>query len=70
MQLVKSLDKGCRFFGQQLNPQDAKYYTEKIFDHLCTSQNFINSLMNTNSQGRLDFLAHKISEEIKVKINY
>ena len=68
MQLVKSLDKGCRFFGQQLNPQDAKYYTEKIFDHLCTSQNFINDLMNfAGSQGRMDFLAHKISEEIKVR---
>ena len=42
-------------------------YTEKFFNNLCTSQNFIKSLMTTDSLGRMDFLAHKISEEIKVK---
>ena len=70
MQLVGSPDKGCNVFGRQLNPQDSKFYTETIFKHLVVpfSQNFINSLMTTDSLGRMDFLAHKISEEIKVKI--
>ena len=70
MQLVKSPDKGCKVFGRQLNPQESKFYTETIFNHLVVpfSQNFINSLMTTDSQGRMDFLAHKISKEIKVNI--
>ena len=68
MQLVGSPDKSCNFFGRQLNPQESKFYTETIFKHLCTSQNFINDLMNfAGSKGRMDFLAHKISEEIKVR---
>ena len=66
MQLVGSPHKGCNVLG--LNPQQSKFYTEKIFSHLTSSQNFINSLMTTNSLGRMDFLAQKISEEIKVKI--
>ena len=69
MQLVGSPDKSCNFFGRQLNPQVSKFYTETIFKHLCTSQNFINDLMTfAGSQGRMDFLAHKIAEKIKVKI--
>ena len=70
MQLVGSPDKGCKVFGRQLNPQQSKFYTETIFKHLVVpfSQNFINSLMTTDSLGRMDFLAHKISEEIEVKI--
>ena len=68
MKLVGSPDKGCNVFGRQLNPQDSKYFTETIFKHLCTSQNFIDSLMITDSLGRMDFLAHKIFEEIKVTI--
>ena len=70
MQLVGSPDKSCKVFGRRLNPQQSKFYTETIFNHLVVpfSQNFINSLMTTNSQGRMDFLAHKISEKIKVNI--
>ena len=68
MQLVGSPDKSCNFFGRQLNPQESKFYTENIFNHLTSSQNFINSLMTTDSQGRMDFLAHKISEKITVEI--
>ena len=70
MQLVGSPDKGCKVFGRQLNPQESKFFTEAIFKHLVVpySQNFINSLMTTDSLGRMDFLAHRISEEIKVKI--
>ena len=68
MQLVGSPDKGCKVFGRQLNPKGSKFYTETIFNHLCSSQNFFNSLMTTDSLGRMDFLAHKISEEIKVEI--
>ena len=68
MQLVGSPNKGCVTFGRQLNPQESKFYTEKIFNHLTSSQNFINALMTCDSLGRMDFLAHKISEEIKVKI--
>ena len=70
MQLVGSPDKSCNFFGRQLNPQESKFYTETIFKHLVVpySQNFIDTLMTTDSQGRMDFLAHKISEEIKVII--
>ena len=68
MQLVGSPDKGCEVFGRQLKPQESKFYTETIFNHLCTSQNFFNSLMTTDSQGRMDFLAHKISENIMVKV--
>ena len=67
MQLVGSPDKSCKVFGRQLNPQESKYLTKTIFNYLCTSQNFIDSLMTTDSLGRMDFLAHKISEEIKVK---
>ena len=70
MQLVGSPDKGCKVFGRQLNPQDSKFFTETIFKHLVVpySQNFIDTLMTTDSLGRMDFLAHKISEEIKVKV--
>ena len=68
MQLVGSPDKSCKVFGRQLNPQESKYLTKTIFNYLCTSQNFIDSLMTTDSLGRMDFLAHKISEAIKVKI--
>ena len=70
MQLVGSPDKCCNVFGRQLNPQDSKFYTETIFKHLVVpySQNFIDTLMTTDSLGRMDFLAHKISEEIKVNI--
>ena len=68
MQLVGSPNKGCNLFGCQLNPQDSKFYTKTIFKHLVVpfSQNFIDTLMTTDSLGRMDFLAHKISEEIKV----
>ena len=70
MQLVGSPDKGCKVFGRQLNPQESKFYTERIFDHLVVpySQTFIDTLMTTDSLGRMDFLAHKISVEIKVSI--
>ena len=70
MQLVGSPDKSCNFFGHQLNPQQSKYYTETIFKHLVVpfSQNFFDALMTTDSLGRMDFLAHKISEAIKVTI--
>ena len=68
MQLVGSPHKGCNVFGHQLNPHESKFYTEKFFNHLTSSQNFINSLMTTDSQARMDFLAHKISEKIKVKV--
>ena len=70
MQLVGSPHKGCNVFGRQLNPQESKFYTETIFNRLVVpySQNFIDTLMATDSLGRMDFLAHKISEEIKVKI--
>ena len=68
MQLVGSPNKCCNFFGGQLDPQESKFFTEKIFNQFTSSQNFINSLMTTNSLGRMDFLAHKISEEIKVKV--
>ena len=70
LQLVESPHKSCNVFGQQLNPQQSKFCSERIFDHLVVpfSQNFINDLMTTDSQGRMDFIAHKISEEIKVKI--
>ena len=69
MQLVGSPNKGCNLFGRQLNPQHSKFYTETIFKHLVVpySQNFIDTLMTTDLLGRMDFLAHKISEEIKVK---
>ena len=70
MQLVGSPHSGCNFLGRQLNPQESKFYTETIFNHLCTSQNFINCLMTTDSLGRMDFLAHKISEKIKVNIQH
>ena len=68
MQLVGSPDKSCNFFGRQLNPQESKSYTEQIFDHLVVpfSQNFIDTLMTTDPLGRMDFLAHKISDQIKV----
>ena len=70
MQLVGSPDKGCNVFGRQLNSQESKFFTETIFKHLVVpySQNFIDTLMTTDPLGRMDFLAHKISEEIKVKI--
>ena len=68
MQMVGSPHKGCNVFGRQLNPQQSKFYIEKIFNHLTSSQNFINSLMTTDSLGRMDFLAHKISDQIKVNI--
>ena len=69
MQLVGSPDKGCNVFGRQLNSQESKSCTEMIFKHLTYSQNLLNDLMTfAGSQGRMDFLAHKISEEIKVKI--
>ena len=68
MQLVGSPNKSCNLFGCQLNPRESKYYTEKIFNHLCSSQNFINSLMTTDSVSRMDFLADKISEAIKVRL--
>ena len=70
MQLVGSPHKVGNVFGRELNPQESKFYTETIFKHLVVpfSQNFINSLMTTDYLGRMDFLAHKISEEIKVKI--
>ena len=57
-------------FGRDLNPQESKFYTETIFNRLVVpfSQNFINDLMTTDSLGRMDFLAHKISENIKVMI--
>ena len=66
MQLVGSPQKSCNVLG--LNPQQSKFYTEKIFSHLTSSQNFINALMTCDSLGRMDFLSHKISEEIKVNI--
>ena len=66
MQMVGSPHKGCNVLG--LNPQQSKFYTEKIFSHLTSSQNLFSSLMTTDSLGRMDFLAQKISEEIKVKI--
>ena len=71
MQLVGSPDKGCKVFGRQLNPQESKFYTERIFNNLVVpySQNFINSLRTTDSLGRMDFLARKISEEIEVTIH-
>ena len=70
MQLVGSPDESCNFFGRQLDPKDSKFYTETIFNHLVVpfSQNFFDALMTTDSLGRMDFLAHKISEEIKVTI--
>ena len=68
MQLVGSPDKGCNVFGHQLTPQGSKNITETIFKHLTSSQPFIDSLMTTDSQGRMDFLAYKISEEIEVKV--
>ena len=68
MQLVGSPNKGCNLFGCHLNPRNSKYYTEKIFKHLGEIQNSINSLMTKDSLGRMDFLALKISEEIKVKV--
>ena len=68
MQLVGSPDKGWNVFGHQLTPQGSKLCTETIFKQLTTSQPFIDSLMTTDSQGRMDFLAHKISEAIKVKV--
>ena len=70
MQLVGSPNKGCKVFGRQLNPQESKFLIETIFNHLVVpySQNFIDTLMTTDSQGRMDFIAHKISEENKVKI--
>ena len=70
MQLVGSPNKGCKVFGRQMNPQESKFYIEKIFNHLVVpfSQNFIDTLMTTDSLGRMDFLAHKISEKITVKI--
>ena len=68
MQLVGSPDKCCKVFGQQLNAQESKYCTERIFNHLCTSQNSTRSLMTTDMLGRIEFLANKISEKIKVEI--
>ena len=68
MKLVGSANKGCNVFGRELNPQASKFYTETIFNNLTSSKNFIDSLMTTDSLGRMDFLAHKISEEIKVNI--
>ena len=68
MQLVGSPNKGCNVFGQQLNPQESKFYTETIFKHLTSSQNLFSCLMTTNSLGRMDFLAHKICEKVEVKI--
>ena len=69
MQLVGSPDKSCKVFGRQLSPQESKFYTETIFKNLVVpfSQNFVNSLMTTDSLGRMDFLAHKISEKVEVK---
>ena len=68
MQLVGSPDKSCNVFGRQLNPQESKFYTKTIFNHLCTSENFIDCLMTTDSKDRIDFLAHTIYEGIKVKV--
>ena len=70
MQLIGSPNKSCNVFGRQLNPQESKFYTETIFKQLVVpySQTFIDTLMTTDSQGRMDFVARKISEEIKVMI--
>ena len=67
MQLVGSPDKSCKVFGRQLSPQESKFYTETIFNHLTSSQNLFDCLMTTNSLGRMDFLAQKISEKVEVK---
>ena len=70
MQLIRSPDKSCNVFGRQLNPEESKFYTEMIFNHLVVpfSQNFIDTLMTSDSLSRMDFLAHKLTQEIKVKM--
>ena len=42
--------------------------TEKIFKHLCPDSNSVNNLMSGNFSDRMNFLASKISEQIKVTI--
>ena len=67
MQLVGSPNKGCNLFGRQLDPKESKSHTETIFKHLTSSQNLFNDLMTfAGWQGRMEFLAHKIFERIKV----
>ena len=68
MQLVGSPNKGRKLFGVQLNSRESNYYTKEIFKHLTTSRNKIDFLMNSASHGRMEFIAHEISEQIKVKV--
>ena len=68
MQLVGSPNKAWEGFGMTFNPIQSKMTTEKILKHLCPDSNSVKNLMSGNLSDRMNFLASKISDQIKVTI--